>query len=753
MIMAESFLSTHTFGDTMIRFPHDLASGRVGLELIPASALDKTIPRRTTLRGLPFIDAMPGNDPWPASVVEPLVQFKLVGEAYPGAFAQGHTLRNSGSVAQFKSVEQNVLTEPNRVVIVTKLSRADGCAVEHRLSHREGDLAFEISSSFTNGSGKPVMLEMLSSFSLGGLTPFAPDDAPGRLRVHRFRSAWSAEGRLETRSIEELHLERSWSGAGAFSERFGQIGSMPVRKWFPFVAVEDTQVGVVWGAQLAWAGSWQMEIFRQHDDVCLSGGLADREFGHWMKTILPGETFIAPPAVISCVQGSLDQLCDRLTAMQQRAVDLQPEVEQDLPIVFNEWCSTWGDPSHEKVAAIARRLRGSDVRYLVIDAGWYKPDGGSDASSLKREGDALVANPFSRTRDEASPPPADWGNAHGDWIPSRKLFPNGLEAVAKEIRAQGLIPGLWFETETVGETSTAFSLVDHLLKRDGLPITVRQRRFWDLNDPWAVNYLTEKVIDLLERCRFGYLKVDYNETVGLGCDNKDSVGEGLRRQVEGIYRLFEKIRERLPQLVIENCSSGGHRLEPSMLARTAMSSFSDAHELVEIPIIAANLHRLLLPRQSQIWAVLHRADSDQRLAYSLAATFLGRMCLSGEVAELNAGQWNLVQRAMKLHRRAAPIIKHGTSRRFGELGESWRHPRGWQAVVRTSADEQQALVVLHTFANAPKQMEISFANAQSWRVIDHLSAGALDEVRVSENRLRVGMSGDFEARVFLLGRR
>jgi alpha-galactosidase len=161
----------------------------------------------------------------------------------------------------------------------------------------------------------------------------------------------------------------------------------------------------------------------------------------------------------------------------------------------------------------------------------------------------------------------------------------------------------------------------------------------------------------------------------------------------------------------------------------------------------------LLPRQSQIWAVLHRADSDQRLAYSLAATFLGRMCLSGEVAELNAGQWNLVQRAMKLHRRAAPIIKHGTSRRFGELGESWRHPRGWQAVVRTSADEQQALVVLHTFANAPKQMEISFANAQSWRVIDHLSAGALDEVRVSENRLRVGMSGDFEARVFLLGRR
>ena len=172
---------------------------------------------------------------------------------------------------------------------------------------------------------------MLSSFSLAGITPFAPDDAPGRLRVHRFRSGWSAEGRLVTESIEDLHLERSWSGAAAFSERFGQTGTMPVRKWFPFVAVEDTVAGVVWGAQLAWSGSWQMEIFRQHDDVAISGGLADREFGHWMKTIAPGETFAAPPAFVSCVKGTVDDLCDRLTKLQHRAADQHPAVEKDSP--------------------------------------------------------------------------------------------------------------------------------------------------------------------------------------------------------------------------------------------------------------------------------------------------------------------------------------------------------------------------------------------------------------------------------------
>jgi alpha-galactosidase len=272
--------------------------------------------------------------------------------------------------------------------------------------------------------------------------------------------------------------------------------------------------------------------------------------------------------------------------------------------------------------------------------------------------------------------------------------------------------------ETVGSQSTAFSLTDHLLQRDGLPVTVRERRFWDLNDSWAVDYLARHVIDLLEQCGFGYLKVDYNETLGLGSTHPDGLGEGLRQQVLGSYRFFQMIRARLPELVIENCASGGHRLEPSMLARTAMSSFSDAHELVEIPIIAANLHRLMLPRQSQIWAVLHPSDSDQRLIYSLAATFLGRMCLSGEIAALSAAQFELVERAQRLYTRAAPIIKHGRSRRFSEMGESWRHPRGWQAIARESADGMAALVVAHTFADAPVRVDIPLSSGEGWQLDD-----------------------------------
>lgn len=712
-----------TMGDLTVRFPWDSVSGRIGLEIFPTALANQLVERRRTLRGLPYIDAMPGAEDTPAYVIDSLAQVKMVGDPYPGAFAQGHTMRSSPSVDAFRFVDQTLLQKGDESIVLTRLEDGRGHRLEHRMSWHEGDAGFTITTDFVNDSEVPVTLEMLGSFSLGGITPFHAADAPGRLRVHRFRSVWSAEGRLETQSIEQLHLERSWSGAGAFSERFGQVGSMPVRRWFPFVAVEDTEAQVVWGAQLAWAGSWQMEIFRQHDDVCLSGGLADREFGHWHKTLQPGERLETPPAIVSCVQGGLDELCDRLTAMQERAVNLQPEIEQSLPIVFNEWCTTWGDPSEEKVAAIAHRLKGTAATYLVIDAGWYKSGG------------------------------ADWSSGHGDWVPSPKLFPNGLASAARAIREQGLIPGLWFEMETVGCNSVAFSLVDHLLRRDGIPVTVRQRRFWDLNDPFALYYLTEKVIDLLESCEFGYLKVDYNETIGLGCENggAESLGEGLRQQTLASYRFFEKIRERLPHLVIENCSSGGHRLEPSMLGLTAMSSFSDAHELVEIPIIAANLHRLMLPRQNQIWAVLHRADDDQRLVYSLAATFLGRMCLSGEIDQLSPAQLEIVAAAEAFYRKVAPVIKSGTSRRYGSLGESWRYPEGWQAVVRTGTGNRNVLLIIHTFAKSPSELEIPLPGGLDWK-IDGYFADPGVKTTIGKGKLHYSPHGDFAGAVLFLTR-
>lgn len=106
----------------------------------------------------------------------------------------------------------------------------------------------------------------------------------------------------------------------------------------------------------------------------------------------------------------------------------------------------------------------------------------------------------------------------GDYDPSVSLFPMGLEQTVQEIRNAGLKPGIWFEIENVGQASEAYNNTEHLLHLDGKPLTTTRRRFWDMTDPWVNQYLTEHVIEFLKKYGFEYMKMDYNDTVGMGCD-------------------------------------------------------------------------------------------------------------------------------------------------------------------------------------------------------------------------------------------
>ncbi|MBC8041430.1 MAG: alpha-galactosidase, partial [Opitutaceae bacterium] len=196
---------------------------------------------------------------------------------------------------------------------------------------------------------------------------------------------------------------------------------------------------------------------------------------------------------------------------------------------------------------------------------------------------------------------------------------------------------------------------------------------------------------------FGYVKFDYNETLGLGVDGAESPGEGLRQVILATNELYAGLAKVLPNTVIELCASGGHRLEPSLMRHGHMGSFSDAHETPELPLIAAGLHRLVPVRQLQVWAVLRVEADERRLLYVLAAGFLGRMCLSGDLPALSEEQWSLAKRALELYAKAAPVLRDGRTHWFGPAVKAWRHPEGWQLIVRVAADEQTALVVGHAF--------------------------------------------------------
>lgn len=658
-----------------------------------------------------------------------LVQVKLLNDKYPGAYAGGTSLRMSETVEYCRYEKQEHKKNGNYETVSTWLTDDRGHRFVHTLGWTAGDYALDCTTAVVNESDENISVELLTSFSLGLISPFEKADASECLKIHRIKSKWSQEGRLVTESVEDLQLEPSWAYWQVNSVRYGQIGSMPVKGYFPFGAIEDEKAGVVWAAQLAVEGSWQMEFYRRDDGLAFSGGLADREYGHWMKNIAPGESFTSPKAILTVCSANkaagetIDLACQRLTHYAQKYLANAPESEQHLPIMFNEYCTTWGLPSHENIKGILNAVRGRGLEYFVVDCGWFVEEG------------------------------RHWGRSMGDYVPSDILFPDGLGAVSADIRKAGMKPGLWFEIDNVGRDSHIYENEELMLHRDGYTLTTTERRFFDMRKPEAIDYLSDKVIGQLKKYGFEYMKMDYNDTMGLGCDGAESLGEGLRQDREASLNFVRKVKEEIPGIILENCASGGHKLEPLMMSLCSMASFSDAHECEEIPVIAASLQRSILPRQSQIWAVIRKSDSLKRICYTLTNTFLGRMCFSGDVTELSDEQWQTIEDGMSFYRKIAPAIKNGYSYFYSGKGKSDRHLTGWQAMLRVESEEGElyegrhnsAYVTVHVFrGELPKEIVINLPECCP-SSLKQVYAATNIGARLSEGQLIVTPSEEMEA--------
>lgn len=574
-------------------------------------------------------------------------EVKFAGDGYAGFYSCGLTMQDSNTFKAFKEISstdtETVYENPDKVRLT----------VSH--IYDEATDTTRIETSITNNSNKDVKLEMLTSFMLGGIKAD---------KIIRFTSFWSAEGRMKTDTIADLNLEQAWNHMAFRVEKFGAVGSMPVRRYFPFVAAVDSETNTYTAVQLYCPSSWQMEVTVRHDDnLTLSGGIADADFGAWTRVLKKNETFVAPRAV-AAVGHSIDDVCHKIVSAQKP--DVSP-VDTDMAIAFNEYCTTWGDPSTENMKKIADKLEGKGIKYLVMDSGWYGEDGFSGY----------------------------WFENTGDWRVNMAKFPGGIKEMTSYIRSKGMIPGIWFEFEVVTPKCDIFYMEDHLVKKDGVPLTVGDRRYLDMEDPWVIKHLKEKVIDFLKENDFGYIKVDYNDSLGLGVEGPDGLGENLRRKIAATQDFFKLMKKEIPDLVIENCSSGGHRLEASFMEIASQASFSDAHEIVQLPIIAANTQRLVKPSQTQIWSVMRKEDSDNRIYYSMCATMLGRMGLSGDIYDLSDDQWKLVDDAMDFYRKSSDIIKNGKT--IVNLCDtiSYNNPTGGQLVVRIKGNT--GLLVYHRF--------------------------------------------------------
>ena len=281
------------------------------------------------------------------------------------------------------------------------------------------------------------------------------------------------------------------------------------------------------------------------------------------------------------------------------------------------------------------------IQFFVIDCGWYDDTG-------------------------------NWWPSVGEWMPSKTRFPGkkGIVEVIDAIKDAGMIPGIWIEPEVIGVKSPmAEKLPDSaFFQRHGKRVVEQERYLLDLRDPAARKHLDSVIDRLVSEYGIGYFKFDYNVSPGAGTDyDADAPGAGLLGHNRAYSDWIDGLRERYPDVILENCSSGGMREDFAQTSRFQVQSTSDQQDFRLYPVIAAAAPMMVLPEQAASWAYPQSDMGAEETAFNINTTFLGRFFLSGYLNRMNASQLAWVQEGVDAYKKhVQPVI--GKSKPFWPMG-------------------------------------------------------------------------------------
>ena len=172
----------------------------------------------------------------------------------------------------------------------------------------------------------------------------------------------------------------------------------------------------------------------------------------------------------------------------------------------------------------------------------------------------------------------------------------------------------------------------------------------------------------------GYIKMDYNIEPGIGTElNADSAGDGLLGHNRAYLKWLDGIFVKYPNLVIENCSSGGLRMDYAMLSRYSIQSTSDQEDYIRYATIAANSPMALTPEQAAIWSYPLTEGDKEEVIFNMVNAILLRIHQSGHLVNLSPERFDLVKEAISYYKTIRVDIKNAVP--FWPLGLSkYRDP-------------------------------------------------------------------------------
>ena len=331
-------------------------------------------------------------------------------------------------------------------------------------------------------------------------------------------------------SVQSFLPQESPLPAGG-SIHLAPVGGRSSNGTFPFFNFEYPGHGGLFAA-IGWTGQWAASFERDGErSIRLCAGME-----HTHLVLHPGESIRSPRILLMGWRG------DRLAAHNRfRRLMLFHYLPQQqsrpvaVPVFWQGYDRynahpTWPSEAGQRHAAEVAHQCGCD--FLWLDAAWFQgnfPDGA------------------------------------GNWFCKPKEFPHGLKPVSDACHKLGVKFMVWFEPERVAAgTQIAKEHPEFVFGGAGGGL-------FKLNDPAARRWLTDLLIKRIGEYGMDWYRNDFNIDplpFWRQSDAPDRQGMTEIRYVEGHYAMWDEMLARYPGLLIDNCASGGRRIDLETIRRS-----------------------------------------------------------------------------------------------------------------------------------------------------------------------------------------
>lgn len=374
--------------------------------------------------------------------------------------------------------------------------------------------------------------------------------AAGALKIHyaegnKISKADYAPRTAEFRTEQPLHIEPH--------------GGRSSEEAFPFFNLESeaSRQGVM--VAVGWTGTWFADLEKRDPSrLTLAAGMLNTDL-----YLYPGEQIRTPSVALMFWSGDRMNGHNRfrrlVLAHHSRKVDGSPFYP--LCSAFNyrdpQPCGEYSCLTADWAVAMVRRYSMFELTPDVfwLDAGWHT--GAGDFRHGK-----------------------SWANTTGNWTVDRERFPEGLKPVSDAVHETGAKFMVWFEPERVMKgTQWATEHKEWMLDTEW-PEGSEQSTWYlfDLGNDAACDWLCKYYGDLIEENGIDYYRQDFNMLpAGYWRDADEPGRSGIKeiRHIENLYKFWDYLLDRFPGLLIDNCASGGKRLDWESIGRSAPPWRSD----------------------------------------------------------------------------------------------------------------------------------------------------------------------------------